>query len=143
MQKEFNLGSLLTTSTMRSSPMHSSEEEKKTSPTHIVSISEYWVVYVEVGQLPSASSMRFSSARELENFLKFLDVNEDRRKMLLRNLWSVTPASTTLKELPFRGMLVEAGLQDWMDDALIYLEWRWAREGIWLCLGIFSREKQL
>src|SRR6267154_3500321 len=143
MQKEFNLGSLRTTSTMRSLPMPWSEDGKKINQTHTASTSEYWVVYVEVGQLPSASSMRFSSARELENFLKFLDVNENRRKMLLRNLWSVTPASTTLKELPFRGMLVEAGLQDWMDDVLIYLEWTWAREGIWLCLGIFSREKQL
>src|SRR5882672_8076806 len=121
MQKEFNLGSLLTTSMMRSSPMHSSKEEKKISPIHIVSTKEFSVLYVRAGQPPNVSFMHFSSAQDLASYLKFLGVSEYRQNILLRNLWKDTLASNTLKERLFQGMPEELGLQDWMEERLIFL----------------------
>src|SRR5260370_21047736 len=114
---------------------------RRTKVNHTASTKEYSVVFATAGKPPSVSSMHFYSERDLESYLRYLGVEERRRNVLLRNLWSDIPVSTTLREQLFQEMPVKAGLQDWMDAKLIYLEWTWGKDGIWLCLAIFRTEK--
>src|SRR5258707_4277926 len=142
MQREFNLGSLLTTLMTRSSPMRLSTVRSLTSLTRIRSTKEFWVASARLDSPQNDLCTPYYWAEELESWRRYWNVPLTKLEMRLIISWKDTKDSPISKRLKFQEMGDEVILLDWMADVFQFQEERHLNVPIYVCLGIFRMAKR-